>query len=175
MKTSASNILFYNIGQLLTLRKCFKKQGRLINESDLDIVSDAYLVVSNGKVVWVGSKSEFKKVKIKISKKVDLSGRSVLPAFVESHTHTIFAGDRADEFEMRQQGASYQEIAAAGGGIQLTMKKTRAISEKELIKETKEKINKFIRQGVGTLEIKTGYGLTLQEEFKLLKIIYCPI
>ncbi len=172
MKTSASNILFYNIGQLLTLRKCFKKQGRLINELDLDIISDAYLVVSKGKVIWIGNKSEFKKAKIMISKKIDLKGRNVLPAFVESHTHTVFAGDRADEFEMRQQGASYQEIAAAGGGIQSTMKKTRAISEKELIQETIEKINKFVRQGVGTLEIKTGYGLTFKEEFKLLKTIY---
>lgn len=172
MKTSAANTLFYNIGQLLTLQRCFKKQGRLINESDLDFISDAYLVISKGKIVWLGSKAEYKKVNLKISKKVDLGGRNVLPAFVESHTHTIFAGDRADEFEMRQQGASYQEIASAGGGIQSTMKKTRAISEKKLIKETEEKIKKFIRQGVGTLEIKTGYGLTLEEETKLLKLIY---
>lgn len=172
MKTAAANILFYNIGQLLTMQKCFKKQGRLINETDLDLISDAYLVVSKGKVVWVGSNSEFRKIKIKISKKVDLKGRNVLPAFVESHTHSVFAGDRADEFEMRQQGASYQEIAAAGGGIQSTMKKTRNISEKKLISETEEKIKKFIRQGVGTLEIKTGYGLTLKEEMRLLKIIY---
>ncbi len=148
--------LFFNIGELLSLRKAYKKSGRKIEENDLDIIADACLLVKKGKIIWLGTQNEFKKSGLKYSKKIDLKGKTVLPSFLECHTHSLFAGDRADEFERRQKGATYQQIAESGGGIKSTMKKTRLASEKKLILETEQKIQNFIKQGVSVLEIKTG-------------------
>ncbi len=94
-----------------------------------------------------------------------------MPGLVECHTHLIFAGDRAAEFEMRNQGVGYQEIAARGGGILSTMKKTRAASLKDLATWGQQRADHFISQGVTTVEVKSGYALNLQDEIKMLQAV----
>ncbi|OFZ14865.1 MAG: imidazolonepropionase [Bdellovibrionales bacterium RBG_16_40_8] len=109
------------------------------------------------------------RVKPKITE-ISLKAECVMPAFVECHTHLIFAGDRQNEFEMRNQGMSYQEIAQKGGGILSTVKQTQKASEKELLRLAEERAKNFVRQGVATIEVKSGYGLTEEAELKILKV-----
>jgi imidazolonepropionase len=162
--------LFRNIDTLLTLEDASAKAARNIFEKDLSALSRAAFISENGKIVWVGSEKtipkELSKSKVK---EFDLGGSHVIPAFVECHTHLAFAGDRADEFEWRNQGQSYQEIAKKGGGILNTIKPTRESSEEELAMVAQARANDFVRQGVTTLEAKSGYGLTLKDELKILR------
>jgi imidazolonepropionase len=120
--------------------------------------------------VWVGKRSELPR-KYKSAKKINAKGRMVLPGLVDSHTHLVFAGDRSREFEMRLAGQSYQDIAKSGGGIVRTMGATRKASESELLETARERLQVFLKQGVTTVEIKTGYGLDFESEKKCLKVI----
>jgi len=95
----------------------------------------------------------------------------VLPGFVDAHTHPVFAGNRVDEFEMRARGATYEEIAAGGGGIRSTARKTRAATEDELLAQAKKHVQWFLRGGTTTVEAKSGYGLSVEEEIKILRVI----
>lgn len=104
-------------------------------------------------------------------KKIDLRDKTILPGLIDCHTHTAFAGSRANEFRMKLSGVHYEEIAKAGGGINTTVKAVRASSEADLIQLMEPRINYFIAQGVTTLEIKSGYGLDFENEIKLLKAI----
>ena len=94
-----------------------------------------------------------------------------MPGFIDAHTHPVFAGNRADEFEKRAEGSTYQEIAAAGGGIRSTVRKTRAASEAELVAAANRYVEWFLRNGTTTIEAKSGYGLSLESELKLLRVI----
>ena len=163
--------VFKNIGHLLTLSGAFEKQGRRVQEKDLSIISKAAMVVENGNVIWVGAQKALPKSFVKNSKEMDLEGATVLPGLVECHTHSLFAGHRAAEFEMRQQGISYQEIAKQGGGILSTMRETRKASAAQLQALTQDRVHRFVRQGVTTLEIKSGYALDEKNEIKSLKVI----
>lgn len=102
---------------------------------------------------------------------IDLTGKTLIPGLVECHTHLVFAGNRINEFRMKLDGASYEEIAAAGGGINTTVLAVRKATEEELLISALKNIDKFIRQGVTTLEIKSGYGLSYEDELKLLRVI----
>ncbi len=102
---------------------------------------------------------------------VDAGGRVVLPGFVDAHTHPVFAGTRVAEFEERIKGATYQEIAARGGGIQSTVNQTRAASVDELVATGKRYASWFLRGGTTTVEAKSGYGLSLEDEIKMLRAI----
>ncbi len=95
----------------------------------------------------------------------------VLPGFVDAHTHPVFAATRVDEFELRAAGATYEQIAAAGGGIRSTVRKTRAASEDELFEMARRYADWFLRTGTTTLEGKSGYGLSLADELKMLRVI----
>jgi imidazolonepropionase len=161
-------ILYKNISELLTLSPAAKKGGRRISENDLGIIEDAAMLCKGEKIVWVGKSHEAPKKK---TKTVDLKGKSVIPGFVECHTHSLFAGNRAHEFEMRNQGVSYQEISAKGGGILSTVRAVRESSEKSLLANLQRHISEFIRQGVTTLEVKSGYGLNHKEEIRMLGLI----
>jgi imidazolonepropionase len=158
------------IGQLLTLEGAVKKQGRNISKEDLSIVKDACLVVQKNKILWSGFRGDLPK-KYKKFKRINAHGGIVLPGFVDSHTHLVFAGDRSQEFEMRLAGHTYQQIAASGGGIINSVQATRNVSFEDLYKLSLKRAQVFLRSGVTTFEIKTGYGLNLESETKCLKVI----
>jgi imidazolonepropionase len=128
------------------------------------------MIIDKGLISWIGPQNKIPK-KIKFKSKLDLKKKKIFPAFIECHTHSVFAGSRADEFEMRNTGVSYLEIAKKGGGILSTMKKTRAASVNELLATTQERVNNFLKQGVATVEIKSGYALDLKNEIKTLEVI----
>jgi len=102
---------------------------------------------------------------------IDLTGKTLLPGFIECHTHLVFAGNRINEFKMKLEGATYEEIAASGGGINTTVLAVRNATEEELLDSAIKRVEKFIRQGVTTIEIKSGYGLSYDDELKLLRVI----
>lgn len=165
--------LYRGIETFLSLDGVIVKDGRYIQESDLGIIKSAAFIIEStragNKLLWCGPEKKIPKQIRPINKEIKLSAATVLPAFVECHTHTVFAGSRAAEFELRNQGVSYQEIAKRGGGILSTMRHTRQASLKELTSLAQKRANRFLKQGVSTLEIKSGYGLDLPTELKMLE------
>lgn len=164
--------LFRGIAELLTLSGVAQKGGRHIKESDLGLLPKAAFLVDQGRILWIGQQAKIprKLAKVKKLQEINLHAATVLPGFVECHTHAVFAGNRAAEFEMRNQGKSYQEIAVAGGGILSTMRATRKIPAAELKAMTQSRTDEFVRQGVTTLEMKSGYALNLKDELKMLEV-----
>jgi imidazolonepropionase len=138
---------------------------------DLAIINDGAMLIRDGRIVQTGARGEIEKLIDADCQVVDAAGRVVMPGFVDAHTHPVFAGNRADEFEMRAAGKSYQEIAASGGGIRSTVLKTRAASEDELFTASRRYCDWFLRAGTTTIEAKSGYGLTLEDEMKMLRVI----
>ena len=138
---------------------------------ELSIVAPGALLVRDSQIERVGTSSEIESLIDDESTVVDAAGRVVLPGFVDAHTHPVFAGTRVDEFEERSQGATYQEISARGGGIQSTVNRTRAASLEELVSAGKRYANWFLRGGTTTVEAKSGYGLSLEDELKILRAI----
>lgn len=141
---------------------------------ELSIVPDGALLIEAERITQVGSRQEIERL-IEIAgagcEVVDAGGRVVMPGFVDAHTHPVFAGTRADEFEERAAGITYQEIAARGGGIQSTVRATRAATLDELVTAGRRYANWFLRTGTTTVEAKSGYGLTLEDELKILRAI----
>jgi imidazolonepropionase len=166
--------VFTQIGQLCTLEGAVRKQGRHITAADLGIVADAAMVVLTtkgvGRVQWVGRRTDLPR-EFKKAKHVKLGGRLLVPGFIDSHTHLVFAGDRSGDFEKRLAGATYQTIAAEGGGILRTVRATREASKKELLHLARGRLANALEQGITTLEIKTGYGLDFNSELKTLEVI----
>jgi imidazolonepropionase len=138
--------------------------------SELGIIRDGGMLIRDGKIDIVGPSNEIKK-KAGGAEIVDLGGRVVLPGFVDAHTHLVFAGNRLDDFERRARGESYEQIAKAGGGIWSTVEKTRAASEQELFEQAKIRVDWFLKCGTTTVEAKSGYGLTLEGELKILRVM----
>lgn len=132
------------------------------------LVEDGTFVVENGKVVWAGETNVLPSDYSSIPR-VDLNGALVTPALIDCHTHIVFGGNRAREFEMRLNGASYQEIAASGGGIVTTVNSTRAASVDELVSLALPRVDAMIKEGVATIEIKSGYGLDQSTELNMLR------
>src|SRR5204863_1385714 len=122
------------------------------------------------KIDIVGSSDEIRK-KASGAEIVDLGGRIALPGFVDAHTHLVFNGNRLDDFERRARGESYEQIAKAGGGIWSTVEKTRAASEDELLVQARKHADWFLRCGTTTVESKSGYGLNLEDELKILRVM----
>lgn len=162
--------LLNNIGQILTLKGSQLKNGKLLKPTDLSIINNGAILYDESKILWVGEKTK-RNSSFKIDKEIDLTGHVVTPEIVDSHTHLVFAGDRSFEYTLRLDGADYQEIANAGGGILSSMEQTKVASEEDLFQESVEKIERIYSYGVGTIEIKSGYGLTLESERKLTRII----
>jgi imidazolonepropionase len=135
---------------------------------ELRVIRDGAMMVRDGVITHIGPRRE-----IDLSTEVvDAGNRVVMPGFVDAHTHPVFAGNRADEFEMRVGGATYQEISAAGGGIRSTVRKTRAASEEELFAAASRYAQWFLCGGTTTIEAKSGYGLSLEAELKMLRVIH---
>ena len=138
---------------------------------ELSIIDDGAILVRDGYIDRVGKRAEVESLIDARTDVVDAGGRIVLPGFVDAHTHPVFAGNRVDEFEERVGGVSYQEIAARGGGIQSTVSRTRAASVDDLVKTGRRYADWFLRGGTTTIEAKSGYGLSLEDEIKILRAI----
>jgi imidazolonepropionase len=138
---------------------------------ELGIINDGAMLIRNGRIVQTGARGEIEPLIDADCDVVDAGKRVVMPGFVDAHTHPVFAGNRADEFEMRAAGRSYQEIAASGGGIRSTVLKTRAASDDELFLASKRYSEWFLRGGTTTIEAKSGYGLTTEDEVKMLRVV----
>ena len=138
--------------------------------AELAIIRDGGMLIHDGKIDSVGASDEIEK-KSRGAQIVDASGRVVLPGFVDAHTHLVFAGNRLDDFERRARGETYEQIAKAGGGIWSTVEKTRATSEYELLAQAKKHADWFLRCGTTTIEAQSGYGLTLEDELKILRVM----
>jgi len=139
--------------------------------SELGIISDGAFVAAGGRVTHIGKSREIEKLCDRETEVIDASGCVVLPGFVDAHTHLVFAGDRLDDFEARARGESYEQIAKRGGGIQTTVQATRAATEDELYALAKKRVSWFLQNGTTTVEAKSGYGLTLEDELKILRVI----
>jgi imidazolonepropionase len=138
---------------------------------ELSIVERGAMFVRDGLVERVGTRAEIEPLMDAGCEVFDADGRVVAPGFVDAHAHPVFAGDRADEFEKRAAGVSYQEIAAAGGGIRSTVRRTRAATEDELFAAAHRREAWFLRTGTTTVEAKSGYGLSVDDELKMLRVV----
>lgn len=138
---------------------------------DYGLISKGAIAVQDGKIVWVGETQDIQDaVDTNQVKTLDCQGRLVTPGLIDCHTHLVYGGDRTKEFELRLNGATYSEIAAAGGGIVSTVAATRASTEDELFDSAKNRLATFMAEGVTTVEIKSGYGLDLDNELKMLSV-----
>ncbi|MGE7767719.1 imidazolonepropionase [Peribacillus sp. NPDC096540] len=140
--------------------------------SDIGIIENGSVIIEGGTITFVGSDVEAEQYISTIDGKVstiDASGKVVTPGLVDPHTHLVFAGSREKELEMRLNGAKYIDILKAGGGILQTTTSTRKASEEQLIEESLKRLNRFLQYGVTTVESKSGYGLTLEDELKQLR------
>jgi imidazolonepropionase len=138
---------------------------------ELGIIEDGAVAIQGDRIALVGRTSEVLAEAGDGARLIDASGKVVLPGFVDPHTHLVFAGDRASEFEMRLQGASYMEIMAAGGGIMNTVRSTREASLDDLVHQSRERLDRMLAHGTTTAETKTGYGLDTENELKMLETI----
>lgn len=133
-------------------------------------IEQAALAVGNGKILWLGKQQNLPDYDQNNVEIIDGQGKWLTPGLIDCHTHLVYGGNRANEFELRLQGASYQEIALAGGGIVSTVNATRNASEQELFASALTRLKALFQQGVTTIEIKSGYGLDLDNEIKMLKV-----
>ena len=167
-----SKILIKNIKGLVQAGEQIPTVRKGAEMKQLDLIEDAFLALEDGEVIDYGKMSEWEGIldwrDVEI---VDADGCYVLPAFVDSHTHTVFAKTREEEFVDRIHGLSYEEIAAKGGGILNSARKLSELSEDELFVSAKKRIERIIQTGTGALEIKSGYGLSLEGELKMLRVI----
>ena len=162
---------FIHINQMATLSSAHHKDGRMLVPSDLSLINDAAIIFDEEKILWVGATQdipeEYKNVPAR-----NLKDHVLTPELVDSHTHLIFGGDRALDYTERLNGTSYQDIAARGGGILFTMNETQNSSDETLLITAKKRIEQLISYGIGTIEIKSGYGLSYEEEKRLSLLIY---
>jgi imidazolonepropionase len=164
----AWDILIQNIKGLVQVREnvSLPLTGKAMGE--LPVLENAYLAIEGDRIAGYGPMQD---VKEKSARQIiDATGRFVFPSFVDSHTHLVFAASREEEFVMKIKGASYEEIAAAGGGILNSAKKLQQISEDELFERSLVRANEIISWGTGVVEIKSGYGLTVADELKMLRV-----
>ena len=164
-----SSLAVLHASQLVTLAG--PKRPRIGTElSALGIICHGGMLVRDGKIERVGSTDEIE-TNVGDAEIVDAGGRVVMPGFVDAHTHLVFAGNRLDDFERRARGETYEQISKAGGGIWSTVEKTRTASERDLLAQAKKHANWFLRCGTTTVEAKSGYGLTVEDELKILRVL----
>ena len=162
-------LLITGISQLLTLRGSAARRGASL--SKLGIVKDGAVLVRNGRIAAAGTRREVEaSSESRNAEKLDVAGRVVLPGFVDSHTHLIHAASRAEEYELKLQGVSYEEIAQKGGGILNSVKKLRAATKDALKHRARAALEAFVSHGTTTVEAKSGYGLDTASELKILTL-----
>jgi imidazolonepropionase len=165
----ADSLLITGASQLLTLRGRGPRRGSSL--SNLDLIADGAVLVRNGMIAAVGTRRQVEALPgARGVEKLDLRGRVALPGFVDAHTHLVHAASRAEEYELKIQGASYEEIARQGGGILSSVKKLRAATAEDLRKRAHAALQQFAAHGTTTIEAKSGYGLDAASELKILKL-----
>lgn len=162
------DLLIYGAAQLMSCAADAPKRGAAMRDPGL--IPDGAVAIDAGRIVEIGTSSELK-ARYQPWEGIDAAGKVICPGFVDAHTHIVYAGDRAAEFEMRIQGKSYMEIMAAGGGILSSMQQLRAASPEQLLSQTRARLDQMLALGTTTVEIKTGYGLDLASELKMLQVI----
>jgi len=160
-------MLIHSAGQLLTISGSSQRGHAL---GDLGIIENGAVLIEDDLIVAVGPSDEMCAIYAG-EETLDASGRVVMPGLVDPHTHAVWAGDRAAEFEMRIQGKTYLEIMLAGGGIASTVRKTRSASLDDLLAETRPRLRRMFAHGTTTAEVKSGYGLEIETEIKMLEAI----
>jgi imidazolonepropionase len=162
------DLIISNARQIVTCTSDKPKRGAKMQ--DVGILEHGAVAVNDGKIVAVGASDEILRDYSAVQV-INATGKVVSPAFVDPHTHIVFAGDRLNEFELKIKGADYLEILTNGGGIISTVKQTRAASIEQLVSESRARLDKMLACGTGTAEIKTGYGLDTETELKMLGVI----
>lgn len=170
MTKRKADLLITNASELITSQGWSQKPALNVQMRDLGIVRKGALAIQNGKIVAIGKTSEIERGFIG-KECIDVTGKVVMPGFVDPHTHLVFAGSREDEFEVRVEGMSYMEILQKGEGILKTVRETRKASEEQLVKNCKKTLDVMLKHGTTTVEAKSGYGLTLKDEIKCLRVI----
>jgi len=160
---------FINPAQIVTINTNGKNFKRGSEAGSVDVLERHSIIVENDTVLDIIPNTSINK--IKPDKIINLKDKIVLPGLIDCHTHTVFAGSRAEEFKLKLSGATYEDIARSGGGINKTVRSVRESSEEELLEAAKKRIEFFITQGITSLEIKSGYGLDFANEIKILRVI----
>ncbi len=161
------DLIIKNAAELLTLSSSIRE------ESGLGMIRKGAVAIKEGKIFWIGKTEELPKEFClnTAGQEIDAAGKVVMPGLIDSHTHLVFAGSREHEFEQRIQGLSYLEIAERGGGILSTVEATRKASFDELYSLGKKRLDRVLSKGVTTIEAKSGYGLSIQDELKILEVM----
>ena len=167
------DLLLLGAGQMITSRSDGNGPLRGKNLSDAGILRDSAIAIAGGRILAIGKTDSVKKEvgQRPVSRVIELGGRVVMPGWVAPHTHAVFPRYRADEYEARIRGDSYLEIERRGGGIKRTVRELREMGEEDLYEISRRRLLKMIRTGVTTIEIKSGYGLDLENELKMLRVI----
>lgn len=163
--------VYNHFEQILTLRAAQKKDGRKLEPKDLDLIKNGSIVFDEEQILWLGQTNDLPE-KFKTYPQKDYSGHVLTPGIIDSHTHLVFGGDRSREYSMRLNGASYEDIANEGGGILATMEKTITSSPEELLESAIKRVKEIASYGVKVIEVKSGYGLTMESERKISKVIH---
>ena len=162
------DLMVVHAAEALTCAGAAPRRGAAM--SDVGLIRDGAVVVDDGVILATGPTADLE-ARYRARKSINAAGKVVMPGFVDAHTHVVYAGDRIDEFELRIRGASYMEIMAAGGGIVSTMRAVREASVEQLVAETSVRLDEMLALGTTTAEVKTGYGLSVDAELKLLQAI----
>jgi imidazolonepropionase len=163
------NLIIHSASQLITVAGDAPKRGAA--QGELGIIENGAVAIRDETIAAVGATDEIRALATRDTQFLDARGCVVLPGFVDAHTHVVFAGDRANEFEMRLRGATYLELLKAGGGIMNTVRASRAAPLEQIISETRARLDRMLAYGTTTVEAKTGYGLDTATELKLLQAI----
>lgn len=165
-----SSLAVLHASQLITVAGPRRaRSGKELGE--LGVIPDGGLFAADGKITHVGKTSEIEKFCQRDTEVMDAGSCVVLPGFVDAHTHLVFAGNRLEDFESRVRGETYEQVAKRGGGIKTTVQATRAATEDDLFALAKKRAGWFLQNGTTTVEAKSGYGLTLEDELKILRVV----
>lgn len=165
------NKVYLHLNEVLTLESALRKDGRRLSPSDMSLIQDGAVAVEGDTIVWVGETNSLP-TKYQNYEKHPLNGHVLTPELVDSHTHIVFGGDRAQEYADRLNGVSYEEIRKRGGGILLTMNKTNQATAEELYESACRRIERLYSYGIGSIEIKSGYGLNVEKERLISGVIH---
>jgi len=167
--------LIKDVSQLITCRNNFNHPKFGKEQSDIGLIKNGNVFIDKRKIKFVGNSVALKKFLKNYGNKnfkiIDGKNKTVMPGFVDSHTHFVFSGSRAVEYEMRIKGNTYEEIAKAGGGILSTVNSVRKTSKKALLNISESRLSNFVKNGTTTIEGKSGYGLDTKNEIKMLKVL----